>query len=94
MKDWIDLIDRMGWPAAGLIFGIVVVWRGWVFVKPYVIRFMDAQLNLIDTVKAASERTADAVEKTSVGLTLLNKRHDRHDEQLQFIRESMAAKKL
>ena len=89
MKDWISVIDRMGWPAAGLIFFIVVTWRAWVFLKPYVIRFMDAQLTLIDTVKATSERTADAVEKTSVGITLLNKRHDRHDEQLQAIRESM-----
>lgn len=92
MKEWTDVIDRMGWPAAGLIFFIVMTWRLWVFLKPYVIRFMDAQLTLIDTVKTTSERTADAAERTSDGMALLNKRHDRHDEQLVAIRETLNKK--
>lgn len=92
MKEWTDLIDRMGWPAAGLIALLFVVWRGWVFLKPYVIKFMDAQLSLIDTVKTSSEKSAAATERIGENMELLNKRHDRHDEALQAIQIAVGKK--
>ena len=92
MKEWTDVIDRMGWPAAGLIFLIVVEWRFWVFWRPYVVRFFDAQLDLIETVKTSSQKSAEATERIGDNMELLNKRHDRHDEQLQVIRTTLERK--
>lgn len=92
MKEWTDLIDRMGWPAAGLLALLFVGWRLWVFAKPYVVKFMDAQLDLIETVKSSSSRSAEATERMSDSMEMLNARHDKHDEQLQHIRMAVEKK--
>lgn len=84
--------EKFGWPSAFLAIIGFVAWRAWKFMSPYVVKFMDAQLHLIETVGDSSRRSTEATERMGDAMELLNHRHDKHDEQLHAIRARLENK--
>lgn len=97
--------ERFGLPLTILVLIVVATWKIGnklaTFFSPYVKRFMEAQLELLQKLEESTMRQADAAEQTAVtiqqlasAISLLNERHNKHDEVLTEIKNRLTQDSL